>query len=755
MGLYGISYYGTTEYGTNAISVDYSALPFKTTPVGYSAIELTWNVPTSSAQASWNAFRLVRNKYGYPLSIEDGDTILSYNTNVVPNSYIDRGSEPSNVGLQPGTAYYYSIFVYSTTLNTWQLSGQAAGISVKSYAGEAAVDLLPDIYRNNDLNTAFGSTGNPDLESFMLIFDYYLDFLKTLTDLAKSSYDTSKTFYPVIPVMFQQFGLTFEPELGYQRARSQLNNVSLINQLKGSVNGIKSYIKTFTGWSPIISMNKNIMLSSDDSSFETGTGNWAARDTSSNGPTLSWSPAASITPYAESTLALTNPNSQLGSLSVKLNSASSPEITVNYANPMLQGIPVLAGTVYTFSMYCYSQTATRTMSTKIYWFDRKGILLSNTTASTATSTTTAWGLRLTNSGTAPTGAYFAVPSITIQNGASGEFHYFDAGQFEAASSATSFVEARGLNIILVANRVNELTNPNFESSVSPWIATNGTLSLDNVNYETDTGTSHQSLKMTATGTSPLSVTYGSNIPVLSGFYYTFSTWAMTQYVGSLGSDKTGYLSINWYTSSDQLISTSSELSHPWTEYYTPISYSVKSSLLTINFVNDLEVGNTIYLINFGTGIDGVHSIVTATSSYVQVYVSHVDVNTTTATNQLIQNQTSDFSRFSFSALSPANAAYAKVSFNWTNPTNGTGTAKNLWIDSAMFEQAGAASDYFDGSGGFSAPADIFWEGATNASRSHYYKNYTSASHRLKTDLVNYLMNGTTYKFLVAQPGVLS
>jgi hypothetical protein len=183
--------------------------------------------------------------------------------------------------------------------------------------------------------------------------------------------------------------------------------------------------------------------------------------------------------------------------------------------------------------------------------------------------------------------------------------------------------------------------------------------------------------------------------------------------------------------------------------------------MTIYFENDLQAGKLIGLMNFGTGIDGTKTITTATETYIQVYVSHADTAgmITANTGQLIQDQTGDFSRFSYAALAPTNAAYAKVSFNWTNPNSEAGEGADpspdlddyIWIDSAMLEQTAAVGDYFDGNGGFSATADIFWEGTANASRSHYYKNYTAASHRLQQDLVNYLMDGTTYTFLVAQP----
>ena len=96
--------------------------------------------------------------------------------------------------------------------------------------------------------------------------------------------------------------------------------------------------------------------------------------------------------------------------------------------------------------------------------------------------------------TAPSSAYYACPSISIASvagSATPEWHYFDAAQFEQSSSVTTFDEARQLHIIVKGTRINELVNPHFglisgsltSPTVTPWTATNATLTLDQSSIE--------------------------------------------------------------------------------------------------------------------------------------------------------------------------------------------------------------------------------------------------------------------------------
>ena len=50
----------------------------------------------------------------------------------------------------------------------------------------------------------------------------------------------------------QQFGYKIEPELGVQQSRIFLRNLSLINSSKGSLQGVKDFIKAFSSWDIVV-----------------------------------------------------------------------------------------------------------------------------------------------------------------------------------------------------------------------------------------------------------------------------------------------------------------------------------------------------------------------------------------------------------------------------------------------------------------------------------------------------------------------
>ena len=246
MSRYGIDYYGLANYGSGTASVvDYDASPVLATPTGYGQISITWTPPTGD----WSRLRLVRNTYGFPLTVDDGTTILDEPKNFSIGSYVDTGEIPDNIGLRGGIAYHYSVFVLSTQDETWLKAGNALGISIKDYGTlDFMYNNLPPVYRNTQLSTVTDNDDNYDLRSFLSVFSLAYDLYKTNAELAYKSYNTSIAYAPIIPEMMQQFGLNYEPELGLQQSRILLRNAVYINKQKGSLQGIKDFITAFTGF---------------------------------------------------------------------------------------------------------------------------------------------------------------------------------------------------------------------------------------------------------------------------------------------------------------------------------------------------------------------------------------------------------------------------------------------------------------------------------------------------------------------------
>ena len=742
MSRYGVDIYGKGYYGVGTLTlVDFDASPFTARPTNYGEITLRWVVPTGD----WSSIRLVRNRYGFPLTSDDGDVILETTKLNAPNYYVDDGEFPSKAGLQPGIDYFYSLFVLKVSDGFWAKAGNAFAVSPQKVATHTNFfNSLPVVYQTNSFKTLTSSADNGDLESFLEIFETYFNFMKSYASLSLKMYDPTIIHYPALAAMMNQFGSKLEPELGVQQSRIFLRNLMLLNKTKGSLQGLKDFIKAFTGWEIKVTPTVNIMLSYNDSSFEESVGNWASIANAN----LSVATSSTVTPYAEASLPSEFPNKQAGSLKLKAVAAGDVEIACGLSNPITNGIPVQANTPYTFSIYTRAATTGRTVAIDVRWYNRKGVEISRAGEVTAPNATTGWTRRIWLTSTSPDDVYFAVPYIRVQGAAINEVHYFDAGQFEVSSSGpTGFQEARGVNISLLANRVNLLENPCGEINLTPWIGTNATVARTTDFFEDATGSGH-SIRIDPTTNGSVSLKYDDYVSITGGEWYTASGYIRTGYTGSYSGDRFGGYKFNWYDQSKVLISSTTAPNNLLTEYYlassiyrTDGTLHIKSQTLT-----SLVPGNQIRLYGFDgtysqlTGIDGTYTVTAVVGTEIQMVSSGNNISTITRdislTNGqwLIQDLKLDFIQLGNSAIAPANAFYVKPELVWNNAQVG----QSIWVDSQMLEQSTNVKSYFDGSTGVSDPTDLLWEGDMMLSRSHYYKNRIAVERRLVRELPNYL-----------------
>lgn len=210
--------------------------------------------------------------------------------------------------------------------------------------------------------------------------------------------------------------------------------------------------------------------------------------------------------------------------------------TVAVFNPVLWGIPVTAGTVYTYSIYSRAATTLRSISLTTNWYDKDGKYLSLSGPANTNNSTSAW-TRITQTNiTAPTNAVYAVPQVTINSAGAGEVHYFDAAQFNVGSTALTFADARRIDLYLKANRINSVINPSFETNSSAWTTT-GTTSFSRVSGGAITGSSWSGQLLANASTSTL--TPSSTIAVIAG-----NPYALSAYVKGSNAD-TVTLSVVW------------------------------------------------------------------------------------------------------------------------------------------------------------------------------------------------------------------
>jgi hypothetical protein len=749
MARYGIDYYGVSSYGSESLAfVEFDASPFLAKSVGYRKIELTWTPPTGD----WTRIRLVRNTYGFPLSVDDGAVISDEPKNFSNGYFLDEGQIPSGIGLKESTGYHYSLFVLSTQSQLWINAGNAVGISSKDFDSfNLMYDYIPPVYKTTNLSSVTDNAENPHLENFLRIFATEYDQYKTTANLLLKTYDTSVAYAPIIPVMMQQFGIAYEPELGLQQSRILLRNAVYINKSKGSFEGLKNFVKAFTGYDESTIIGKNLMLDYNDSSFEESIGRWEAIVETS---TISKAPTSEVLAYSEPSLPTNFPNKIGGSLKVVKNAtAGAIELACGMESPKTKGIPIREGFSYTFSIRAQAEETARTVYVDIIWYDRNGEELSRAGEGSVTNFVGNWNARAASINVAPVNAYFAVPYVRIEGALEDEIHYLDAAQVEQTSEgASSFEEARDIKIVLKASRVNELKNPGFELNTDFWEINNATMTRDLLIKDEDNG-SDVSLKIEATETDEVTLSSTELIAVLPGFWYSASGYIRTAFVGSRNEDYLGGWGIDWFDANEVFINNTESEAKNLTEFYSVTQFYRTNGVLTVFTVEttSLVIGQNVRLLGFqNESLNGEHEVLNVSGRFFQVSIAGADIEVTNGlVTTFVQDLKLDFIRNSYSALSPINASYAKPYFFWSNAITG----ESLRIDSTMFERSTIAKPYFDGGVGFTSAADLIWEGDVHASRSHYYKNRVSTEVRLIDQLPNFLTNGSTFSVFLAQPGL--
>jgi hypothetical protein len=556
MSRYGIDYYGvsTSLYGnvTAATFVVQSFIAKSGYVIGtptfnafqYGSITISWVSPSGG----WLNLRLVRNSYGFPVDADDGDILVNVAAGADPTLYYDTGSGIG--GLQQGRTYYYSIFVQEPTLNTWVRAGNTYGISVKDFGtNDIMLNNLPNIMKSSSPYQLTSGTENTDLSMFLSLFAFEYDLEKTQAYNVLNTYDTTFVDGRLIPPLMQEFGLVYEPEIGLQQSRILLRNIMNIYKNKGSLNGLKTFIKAFTGYDASIKMGYNLFLDYNCSSFEESTGFWAA-----NAATLisyNKNQTPTIAPYLETTEPALFANLTNAVLKVVPTANGTLTLSCGDLDPVNQGIPVSEKTSYVFSIYGQSAN-TRTVSLAIKWYDYKGNYLSTSSFGTGAALTSGgWLTRPSVTATSPATADFAVPIISVASAVTTDIYYFDAALFRLSTADSIYDEARNIKITLLPTRTNELVNPNF-ASTSSWTTTNGTQTT--VTATQPNGFSGNALQVTRT--SGTVTTKSTNVTTITpNFTYTFSTYLKLS-GGTAGSDAVN-LSVQWYNSLNTLVQTDS------------------------------------------------------------------------------------------------------------------------------------------------------------------------------------------------------
>jgi hypothetical protein len=474
------------------------------------------------------------------------------------------------------------------------------------------------------------------------------------------------------------------------------------------------------------------------------------------------------TPYAESTLPTLYPNKQNGIMGVTCSNGVGGTLTFECGStsPIKKGIPVTAGLSYTFSAYTAKGSTARSIVAKINWYTRFGVIISTSSGTGVTNTGAVFSdtYRPYVTATAPTGAVYAVPAISIAAAAgnsANEWHYFDTLQFEQAAAKTDFDEARNVHLTLRATRINELKNPSFASPIAPW-----RIALGTATTSVDTVIPEPNADLFAVYKTDIGVTLAGKATITTLYPHIFKVGDVVNVINVAGTGITGsnfngartITDTSEYAFSYTLAGTQASLTTTAGQAYlqgnvlkvtssAAISITISSATTTADLMPIYYPGSDYTFSFYAQTASASETVIPRILWYQSDQVTPIGSATTGLSYSV---GSTGWTRAFVTGAAPANAAYAAVEFVWNTVASGD----VLEVDKALFENSSFVLDYFDGSIGPENSNSLRWEGdVVNGARSHFYKNKYAVQKRLAAGALNeYITLGSTIAVYMDQPG---
>ena len=184
---------------------------------------------------------VVASTYGEPLTIEDGESIFSWNSSQYSETfthYSTRYTEQQRV--------YYSLFVqYGTTTVTWYERVGTLNVLLPILYNSISNlwDKIPEYYKQLDQ-----LTGNSDLYRFLTLFGWEIDKTRTLIDEVMVFNDPLLAPPVILDKLAKQLGIEITTQdLGTSKLRAILYNVFTLRKSKGTIPGTINYVAALSG----------------------------------------------------------------------------------------------------------------------------------------------------------------------------------------------------------------------------------------------------------------------------------------------------------------------------------------------------------------------------------------------------------------------------------------------------------------------------------------------------------------------------
>lgn len=255
-----------------------------TRPYDYHTVEIFWAIPGQVAD-KWAEMAIVRSAFGYPDTVNDGQTIYrGYRTTMFPPDgdvpddftapalYDLRNPQMGGKGqLTSGRYYYYSLF-FRVNLE-WKRSFSSATLLPRNFGhSDHLWNSLPPYYQWTDNQQR---EGDGDLRRFLRVFGFELDQTREYVEQWQELYHVDFCPAPLLRRLGPNFDVRFESGIGEIRYRSLLAEIGLLYGIRGTRPCLEKVCEAVSKYECDVTQTGNLMTLPDDSDFFEGTGNWA------------------------------------------------------------------------------------------------------------------------------------------------------------------------------------------------------------------------------------------------------------------------------------------------------------------------------------------------------------------------------------------------------------------------------------------------------------------------------------------------
>lgn len=789
-------YYGTSTTSTLSVS------PFYAIAIDYEHIFLSWAMPT----ADYARLRLVRNHYNIPESPEDG-TIVFDTTNIPSGTvlrkidgiapegeeskpvYFSTGVQEgeylkSVIPLPSGRFIYYGIWILAEDQGgdlVWTLVSGLDILLAQDHATvlgntddtpenpnpnrtrtrsthEKFMDLFPRVFTSETQSPLDEVKVGSDLYNFLAGITYTLDEVITYADLLLPDFTAGNYSSTLLNAQSYDKNLTLDNRISTLYQRKLVREATYINTRKGTKAALSTLVESMTGFNATLVDSPNLMLSNQDSTFRGGIGSWK----SYAGCTLY--ARNFFAPITDSTEPYIIDTRYTGQVAIKTAGAW---LANGIETPVTHGIPVTAGTEYSWSYYQKKNSGAPTVNSypEIHWFDIDGNLLKKDIDGSGTSVTTSWA-QIASTHTAPIAAQAFVTQFEVSSGvatltmaSTAAFSTNDSLVVQINVGLTSLSTTYGGYFKTEVVTVASGTTLTFVTTEADVIVGDGTTVIGQVSRASAVFAGLK-LKFDAavTGSSSYDATLiGEGYPD----YYVlldcmqFANSSVADYQEARGisvyidPNKTNYAlnpsfetNTNNWTIGDPGASLTTVIPTGLVtgDYSLYMDLTDTDTASTTTNAGDIPVGRyCTFSVYMKADVDG---------PTVTLRITPIDdgVDQTDLINEAeVQLTDTQWTRGQVTVFIPSTFTNQAVKCDII----GTSSVIGVHIDAAQIEASYSATDYFDGS---MTKAGAEWTGTPEDSPSVLYYNKEDRLSRLYVEIKNYLPNNTPY-FVESMDGI--